>query len=457
MSLLKNIFKDTIVYSFISFFEKFLNYLLLPYLARFICSSDIGIISKIYTYIGILLIVFNYGLESAFFRFGKEKIKQIKTLLFYSTIILAGLTFFCLRNINSLHNYALYITLILVIDTFTMAPFAELKNDRNIKKYSLLKFSQTTLNVFLTILFIKYLRLEVIKFYLLANIFSNLSILFFLKPFSFVKLGKNEVVTLLSFALPLMCMDLIGEVNNRWTILSLDFFLPENFYDVGKNSIIGMVGMNCKIVMAINLGIKAFRVALNSMIFKKENDDVKVNQDVMHYFVVVMSFVWLAFSLNRELIARCFFQDEIYRKGTIIIPFMAFYHICNGIYFNISIYFKKTNQTIYNFLFSLVALVFNVLLSIVLIPRIGFLGSVISNLFSILVSIALAYWKNGIRYDKRDVLWFVVPMILVVLSHYFVKNFLLNIFITVFYLWGMLAFLLKVDDNLKEWIKSIGF
>lgn len=455
MNFLKNIFRDTFIYFLITFFGKFTNYLLIPFLSKYICPADNGIISIIYAYIAILGIVYSYGMEVTFFRFGKEKSKKIKTLILCTVIIFSFLTFFFLRQTQECSPYALYIIAILSIDTLTLIPFAELKNDRNLKKYSLLKFSQVTLNAVLIITFIKFLKLEAVKFYLVANIIANLIVFPLLRPIQLVKIEKKEVLELLNFALPLMFVNLIGEINSKWLILSLRYFLPENFYgDITKMEVIGMVNMNCRVATAIGICIQAFRSAFDSMIFKKENDDVTIHKDTMHYFIIVISFFWFALSINKNLIATIFFKNEIYKQGLIVIPLMGFYHLCNGIYYNISIYFKKINKTIYNFLFAILLLLTNVCLSSILIPHFGYIGGFIANISGIFLAIILSYWKNPIKYSLKDLIWILIPMVLIYVHDVYVKNFLVSIAITIFYFCCVLLFLFTKDIYFKSFIES---
>lgn len=455
MDFLKIIFKDTVIYSIVTFLGKFINYLLIPFLSRYICPSDFGIISTIYAYIAILNIIYNYGMEVTYFRFGQEKGKKIKTLILYTTIFFSILTFFIFQRLNFFPNYAIYIVLILVVDTLSLIPFAELKNNRNLKKYSFLKLLQTISNVVFIVLFLKFFHLETIKFYLISNILANIIILPFLTPFEIGKINKKDVYELLSFSLPLMFVNLIGEVNSKWMILSLDFFLPSDFYnDISKNTIIGMVSMNCKIATVIGICITSFRSAFDSMIFKKENDNVVVHQQTMHYLIIVISFIWFALSINRNLIAEIFFKNEIYKQGLIVIPFMGFYHICNGIYYTISIYFKKINKTIFNFIFAIASLLTNIILSMILIPHIGYIGSLIANISGISLAIILAYCGNSIKYKKKDIIWLIVPTVIMFIHDLFIKNFLITILVTFIYFCCVLFFLYKNDIKLRSFINS---
>ena len=70
MSEMKCLAKDTAIYGLSSIIGKFLNYLLVPLhtyaLAR---TADYGIVTNIYSWTALLLVVLTYGMETGFFRF----------------------------------------------------------------------------------------------------------------------------------------------------------------------------------------------------------------------------------------------------------------------------------------------------------------------------------------------------------------------------------------------------
>ena len=71
MGNLKSLAKDTAIYGLSSIAGKFVNYLLVP-IQTFKFAAEggqYGIITNIYSYIAILLIILTYGMETTFFRF----------------------------------------------------------------------------------------------------------------------------------------------------------------------------------------------------------------------------------------------------------------------------------------------------------------------------------------------------------------------------------------------------
>ena len=70
-SSMKALAKDTAVYGLSSIIGRFLNYLLVPlYTAKLSAASGgYGIITEVYSYVALLLVLLTFGMETTFFRF----------------------------------------------------------------------------------------------------------------------------------------------------------------------------------------------------------------------------------------------------------------------------------------------------------------------------------------------------------------------------------------------------
>ena len=70
MSEMKSLAKDTAIYGVSSIVGKFLNYLLVPlYTYVLKQTSDYGIVTNLYAWTALLLVILTYGMETGFFRF----------------------------------------------------------------------------------------------------------------------------------------------------------------------------------------------------------------------------------------------------------------------------------------------------------------------------------------------------------------------------------------------------
>ena len=71
---LKSLAKDTAIYGVSSILGRFLNYLLVPlYTATLSAASGgYGVITNLYAWTALLLVILTYGMETTFFRFANK-------------------------------------------------------------------------------------------------------------------------------------------------------------------------------------------------------------------------------------------------------------------------------------------------------------------------------------------------------------------------------------------------
>lgn len=79
MANLKSLAKDTAIYGMSSIIGRFLNYLLVPlYTAKISAASGgYGVITNMYAYTALLMVILTYGMETTFFRFANKEGKML--------------------------------------------------------------------------------------------------------------------------------------------------------------------------------------------------------------------------------------------------------------------------------------------------------------------------------------------------------------------------------------------
>ena len=89
MAGLKALAKDTAIYGLSSIVGRFLNYLLVPlYTATLSAASGgYGVITNVYAYTALLLVILTYGMETTFFRFANKEGEDPRRV--YSTALMA--------------------------------------------------------------------------------------------------------------------------------------------------------------------------------------------------------------------------------------------------------------------------------------------------------------------------------------------------------------------------------
>ena len=139
---MKALAKDTAIYGLSSIVGRFLNYLLVPlYTAKLAAASGgYGVITEVYSYVALLLVLLTFGMETTFFRFVNKEDQDPQRV--YSTTLLlvggVGLAFVALvlgflPSIAEALDYAAHpeflgmMAVCVAIDAFQCIPFAYLR------------------------------------------------------------------------------------------------------------------------------------------------------------------------------------------------------------------------------------------------------------------------------------------------------------------------------------------
>ena len=84
---IKRLAKETAVYGLSSILGRFLNWMLVPMYTRvFTNTGDFGVVTNLYGWTALLLVILTYGMETGFFRFINKKEEQ-EPMRVYSTVL----------------------------------------------------------------------------------------------------------------------------------------------------------------------------------------------------------------------------------------------------------------------------------------------------------------------------------------------------------------------------------
>ena len=75
MANLKSLAKDTAIYGLSSIIGRFLNYLLVPVytIAMSAQSGGYGVVTNVYAWVALVLVLLTFGMETTFFRFANKE------------------------------------------------------------------------------------------------------------------------------------------------------------------------------------------------------------------------------------------------------------------------------------------------------------------------------------------------------------------------------------------------
>ena len=167
MSSIRSLAKQTALYGISSIVGRFLNYLLVPVYTRVFLPETYGVISEFYAYVTFLLVLFTYGMETAFFHFSEKNndkdfvFRNTFSMLCYSSFFLSALLIIFSKPIaNALQypehpEYIIWFALILAFDAITSISFTQLRQQHKAKKFALYKILNIR-NIFNKIIFIHF-------------------------------------------------------------------------------------------------------------------------------------------------------------------------------------------------------------------------------------------------------------------------------------------------------------
>jgi len=158
----------------------------------------------------------------------------------------------------------------------------------------------------------------------------------------------------------------------------------------------------------MTLFIQMFRYAAEPFFFSqaKEKDAKKTYAKVMKYFVIFGLLIFLFVMLYIDLIK--YFIGADYREGLKIVPIILLANLFLGIIYNLSVWYKLTNKTKFGAYIALIGAVITIVLNVVLIPKIGYMGSAWATFFCYFSMMIISFfWSRKtykINYDFKDLL-----------------------------------------------------
>ena len=482
---MKKLAKETAIYGVSSILGKFLNWLLVPLYTYVLDSSaDYGVVTNLYSWTALLLVILTYGMETGFFRFANKN-KENAGEVYSTTLISVGVTslifaaiclFFSQKIADMLgySNYPEYISMlgvVVAIDAFASIPFAYLRFINRPIKFAAIKFLYIVLNIVFNIFFLvgcpwlmKVAPTTIDWFYnahygvgyvFVANILSTAIQTLALLPYIFTGTFKFDfplLKKLLRYSLPLLVLGVAGIMNQTLDKILYPFLRT----GVEGAAELGIYGATSKIALVMLMFTQAFRYAYEPFIFAqhKDKNNLLAYADAMKFFVIFSLFIFLGMTLYIDVFKYIIQHD--YWIGLNVVPIVLMSFIFQGIFFNLSLWYKLTDKTMYGAWFSIVGTVIIVIGNILLVPRFGYTGSAWAAFACYLVIMLISYYFGQkympIKYDLKTIgLYSAVTLILYVISCYIKTPYpILNITLKSLLMMIFLVLLVKRDFPLKN-------
>lgn len=445
MSIFKKLAGDTLIYGLGTIVPKILNFSILTYYyTRLFGAANFGILQELYAYAVFLMILLTFGLETGYFRFTpKEKNKNEiysngLTFIIASSFIFLVLVLFNLNSLKQLlkyqenANFLIWISIIIIIDALSALPFAYLRYHNKALKFSILKLINVIFNITLVICFYKLFDKNIspdskfsllmgddnLGFILLSNMACSLLMLLLLFKEFFklrLKLVNFKVLKpLLIYSLPLVISGLAGMTNEALDKVLMKHTLSG--YDLGIYS------ANYKIAVLLSLFIQMYRYAVEPFFFKYfgSGDDKKIYARIMNIFIGISLTIMLMLILFLDYFK--FLIDSDYHEALSIIPIVLFAYLCYGIFFNLSIWYKLTNKTIFGAIITGIGAVITIYFNLSLVPKYGYVmaawGHFTSMFVMVLISYLLSLKYYQIKYNFMRIGEYLAIFAIILIFHY---------------------------------------
>ncbi|MEN9521725.1 MAG: hypothetical protein RL065_102, partial [Bacteroidota bacterium] len=395
MSAIKKLAGQTAVYGLSSVLGRLLNYLLTPLLTNFFLPAEYGINTEVYTYVSLLNVVFTFGMETAYFRFCQEKdadrekiFSTANITLLISTVLFTLILFLFTPYINHKLHYENRPEImwcvygILFFDTLVAIPFNRLRQENRPIQFALFKLINILIYIFSVVFFIQiaphlsgvfsYHSEIGISYVFIANLLASIiTFLLMVKHWFNMKWEIDKVLLkrMLIYALPLLIVGLGGMINETFDRVLLNFLLPD---ELTRKAQIGIYGACYKISLIITMFVQAFRMAGEPFFFNhaEKSDSKDIYAKVMQIFVAACLLIVLGTMLFIDYVK--YFVGADYRVGLSVVPILLMANVCIGIYYNLTIWYKLTNQTIMGTYITLGGAAVTLLMNFILIPIIGY-------------------------------------------------------------------------------------
>ncbi len=449
MGNLKGLAKDTAIYGLSSIVGRFLNYLLVPlYTATLSAASGgYGVITNVYAYTALLLVILTYGMETTFFRFankdGEDPRRVYSTTLVSvgtTALVFVVLVLTFISPISAAMGYAEHPSYVWVmavtvaIDAFQCIPFAYLRYKKRPVKFAALKLANIIMSIALNLVFFLALPAwyestggegfvsqiyspEVgVGYAFYINLFCSGALMFLLVKeltgFKYV-FDRALMRRMLSYSWPILVLGIAGILNQT----ADKILFPYIYKGADAHAQLGIYGAASKIAMIMAMITQAFRYAYEPFVFgkAKDRDNRETYAKAMKYFVVFTLLAFLAVICYMDILKHLIGSD--YWSGLSVVPIVMAAEIMMGVYFNLSFWYKLIDKTIWGAWFSGAGCLVLVIVNVVFVPRYGYMACAWAGFAGYGTAMLLSYFVGQkhyhINYPVKEIMLYVAVAIVI--------------------------------------------
>ena len=451
MSLLKKLAGETAIYGLSHILSRVLLFIVFTfYLTRRFDgdATEYGIYTDMYSYAAVILTILVFRMDTAFFRYGSKGDLQkvfntgfIGVLGFCIIVLVLLLTnidwFSSILRYEESPHYIKWFAYILVLDAITALVFARLRLQSRPIRFMVYKFINVGLTLILVLAFLEFLPkyfptqfeqlnsmlgvTRQIDYVFFANLLASgavvLAMLPEFKTFRFTfeyPLFKK----MLWYALPLVAVALAGNINQAFAAPLQKYFLGNDILENLANA--GVYGAAAKLAILLNLFTTAFNYAAEPFFFNNSDrkDSLEVYGKVALAFTIVACLATLGLIFYIDIIILLL--GDTYRSGINVVPILLFAYVFLGLYYNVSIWYKLKDKTYIGALISFMGAFITILISLLLLPKIGTIASAWAALACYVSMVIVGYFIGQkyypVHYPVKKILFYIGATVVLSIS-----------------------------------------
>ena len=440
MGKLKSLLKDTAIYGLSSIFGRFLNYLLVPlYTAKMsVESGNYGIVTNVYAWTAVLLVILTFGFETTFFRFASKENANVSKVFSMSMEVIGALcsvfllAIFCfMPTVAGALGYEAHpefvgmMAVVVALDALQAIPFGLLRLQKRPMKFAALKLLNIFINialnlfVFVALPYLHSRNPEIFgriyfpdnqAFYVFfINLVCTAGITFFLIPELRLfrpTLDKGLLKEMLKYSWPLLLLGIAGILNLNADKVIYTWLVP------GEKGIqeLSVYGASVKVAAIMAMLMQAFRYAYEPFVFSnsKQKDSKELYAKAMKYFIIMAMLAFLVVVFYMDILK--YIINRNYWEGLKVVPIVMAAEIFMGIYFNLSFWYKLNEETYWGAIFSSIGCALLFAVNIIFVPRYGYIACAWASFTGYFAAMLLSYIigqkRDATNYDLKCILWY---------------------------------------------------
>ena len=415
MAGLKTLVKDTAVYGLSSIVGRFLNYLLVPlYTAKISAASGgYGVVTNLYAYTALILVILTFGMETTLFRFANKEGENPDTVFSTAMSVVVGLSLLFLALvfgfINPIgeflgyadrHSFVLMMATVVALDAIQALPFCYLRFRKRPIKFASLKLLFIVLNIGINVWYFLVLNKSDVFYVFSINLVCTSVITFFFIPeFLHIKWAFDArlLKRMLSYSWPILVLGIAGILNQTADKIIYPYVKPGLTGEVE----LGVYGACVKIAMIMAMITQAFRYAYEPFVFgkAKDSDNRETYAQAMKYFIIFTLLAFLVVVGYLDILK--FVIGRGYWQGLSAVPIVMAAEILMGIYFNLSFWYKLIDKTIWGLWFSGAGCIVLIAINVIFIPRYGYMACAWGGVAGYSTAMLLSYFVGQRKYPVR--------------------------------------------------------